>query len=223
MGVCVCVCVCVCVPHTLKCPHTLTVVVVVVLQHADSLVGCDDAVWDEIVRFQTSLRQMYGAAQPTKRKGLLCYETVLPRQKGLWQTRMEVVAVPVDAMTEAPLFFQSALSEQREEWGTHTKTMSTRQKNNNKDGGGGGGLRRTIPKNFDYFYIEYGPDNDGSVQIIESNTFPKDFAIDTIAGMLQMDPIRFKRKKQASMQEEKKLVLAFCDQWRPYDWTLQLD
>ena len=68
-------------------------------------------------------------------------------------------------------FFKSALNEQAEEWGTHTKLLSTKGKT----------LRQTIPKKgFSYFHIEW--DGGGFAQIIESNTFPKDFGIDTIAG-----------------------------------------
>lgn len=67
-------------------------------------------------------------------------------------------------------FFKSALSEQAEEWGTHTKLLSTKGK----------GLRQTIPKGFSYFNVEW--DGGGFAQIIETNDFPKDFGIDTIAG-----------------------------------------
>lgn len=68
-------------------------------------------------------------------------------------------------------FFKSALNEQAEEWGTHNKLLSTKGKT----------LRQTIPKGFSYFNIEW---NDGGfAQIIETNSFPKDFSLDTIAGM----------------------------------------
>ena len=57
-----------------------------------------------------------------------------------------------------------------EEWGTHTKVLSTKNK----------GVRRTIPKDFPYFNVEW--DGGGFAQIIESGSFPKDFGVDTIAG-----------------------------------------
>lgn len=68
-------------------------------------------------------------------------------------------------------FFKSALNEQAEEWGTHTKLLSTKGK----------GIRQTVPKGFSYFNVEW--DGGGFAQIIETNDFPKDFGIDTIAGM----------------------------------------
>lgn len=68
-------------------------------------------------------------------------------------------------------YFKSALTEQAEEWGTHTKILPIKK---------GKGLRQSIPKGFDYFYIEW--EGGGFAQIIETNSFPKDFALDTIAG-----------------------------------------
>ena len=124
-------------------------------------------------------------------KDVLFVETVLP-SKGLWQTRMEAIPVPKRAAQDAPLYFKSALTEQAQEWGTHTKLLSTRDK----------GLRRTIPKKFPYFFVEWAP-GEGYAQIIETSDFPKDFGADTIAGMMQMDPLRFRARKKTSKEEER--------------------
>ena len=67
-------------------------------------------------------------------------------------------------------YFKSALTSEAEEWGTHNKTLSTKNK----------GLRRTVPKGFSYFNVEW--DGGGFAQIIETGSFPKDFGADTIAG-----------------------------------------
>lgn len=109
-------------------------------------------------------------------------------------------------------YFKTALTDHAEEWGTHTKLMSTRDK----------GLRRTIPKKFPYFYVEWEL-NRGYAQIIESSSFPKDLAQDTLAGMLGMDPIRFRRKQKQSPDEERKIVLDFVAKFKPFDWTVGLD
>lgn len=109
-------------------------------------------------------------------------------------------------------FFKSALTEQADEWGTHTKLLSTRNK----------GVRRIIPKTFPYFFVEWAP-GDGFAQIVESSNFPKDFGADTIAGVLHLDPIRFQRKQKVSVETEKQLILDFLSKWKPFDWTLELD
>lgn len=137
-------------------------------------------------------------------------ETVLP-SKGLWQTRLQAIPIP-KRQNDAPLYFKNALTEQAQEWGTHTKLLSTRNK----------GLRRTIPKKFPYFYVEWN-DNDGYAQIIETTSFPQDFGVDTVAGMMQMDPLKFRARKKTSPETERQLILDFVAKWKPFDWTLELD
>jgi len=135
------------------------------IKHAEAFVSCEDEVWDEVGRFKSSL----GAMFRKEGKGVLFCETVLP-SKSLWQTRMDVVPVPLNVEQDAQIFFKSALNEVAEEWGTHTKLISTKGKN----------IRQTVPKGFSYFNIEW--DTGGFAQIIETQSFPKDFGLDTIAG-----------------------------------------
>lgn len=175
------------------------------IRHAESFRACEDEVWDEVQRFRTSLRRMFAKTG----QGVLFCETVLP-SKNLWQARMEVVPVPKRVEQDAAMYFKSALTEQAEEWGTHTKLLSTREK----------GLRRTIPKGFSYFNCEFA--DGGFAQIIETSNFPRDFALDTIAGMMQLDPVRFKRK-QKPKDGDKAMVLSFSKTWKEFDWTLELD
>jgi hypothetical protein len=178
------------------------------LQHADASVACDQNAWDEITRFQKSLRKLYAK----EGKDVVFIETILGG-KGFWQTRLEAIPVP-RKQNDAPMYFKQAMLEQAEEWGTHNKVLSTTNK----------GLRGTVPnQNFNYFFVEWEP-NAGFCQIIESQQFPKDFGVDTIAGMLQMDPLRFRRKQQRqSHQEEKQMVLDFLEKWKSVDWTLELE
>ena len=193
----------------LLCPSNLALTeyscYLVPIRHAESFRACEDEVWDEVQRFRTSLRRMFAKTG----QGVLFCETVLP-SKNLWQARMEVVPVPKRVEQDAAMYFKSALTEQAEEWGTHTKLLSTREK----------GLRRTIPKGFSYFNCEF--ENGGFAQIIETSAFPRDFALDTIAGMMQLDPVRFKRK-QRPKDGDKAMVLSFAKRWKEFDWTLELD
>ena len=179
--------------------------------HAPSLTACDENVWHELRRFQDGLRSMAAAQQ----QEVLFFETVLPTSSsGFWQTRLEAVMVPRTVGADAPLYFKTALTEQAEEWGTHQKLMKT---------GNGKDLRATVPKNFHYFYIEYGPNGQGYVQMIESRAFPKDFGADTVLGMMHRDPMRFRSGKPASKEEERRIILQFLEKWKPYDWTVELD
>ena len=195
--------------YIMLCPSNLALTelscYLVPIRHAESFRACEDEVWDEVQRFHTSLRRMFAKTG----QGVLFCETVLP-SKNLWQARMEVVPVPKRVVQDAAMYFKSALTEQAEEWGTHTKLLSTKEK----------GLRRTIPKGFSYFNCEF--EDGGFAQIIETSAFPKDFALDTIAGMMQLDPVRFKRK-QRPQDGDKAVVLSFAKRWKEFDWTLELD
>lgn len=62
----------------------------------------------------------------------------------------------------------------------------------------------------------------GFAQIIEHDGFPHDFGINVIAGMLGKDPPKYNRYRR-SKREEIELVQAFAKQWKPFDWTLELD
>lgn len=178
------------------------------LAHVESLVQADLDVWDEIARFQASLRALFAK----ENQSLVFFETVLP-SNSFWQTRMECVALPREHWLEAQLYIKQALLEQAQDNGTHQRVMPiTRQK----------GLQATVPKSFPYIYMEYDQQQ-GYAQVIESKDFPKDFAIDTVAGIVQLDPIRFRRRETVTPEEERNFMLNFLEKWKSEDWTLQLD
>lgn len=191
------------------CPSHLSLVkfqcFLVPVKHSASFAACEDEVWEEIKYFKNSLRNLFRKED----QGVLFCETVLP-SKRLWQARMDVIPVPLSVEQDAEIYFKSALTSEAEEWGTHTKTLSTKNK----------GLRRTVPKGFSYFNVEW--DGGGFAQIIENQSFPKDFGADTIAGMMKMDPVRFNRKKKAP-DDDRGAVISFLEKWKAFDWTLDLD
>ncbi|GKY98813.1 hypothetical protein MPSEU_000837400 [Mayamaea pseudoterrestris] len=178
------------------------------LAHVESLAAAEPEVWDELARFQTSLRALFRQ----QNYGLVFFETVLP-SNSFWQTRLECVAIPNEQWMDAALFIKQALLEQAQDDGTHQKVMATTSTK---------GLPACVPKNFSYIYMEYDQQQ-GYVQMIESRDFPKDFAVDTIAGMIQEDPMRFRRKLKVAHEEERAVMLSFLDKWKTFDWTLQLD
>jgi hypothetical protein len=179
------------------------------LKHVESLTAAEDDVWEEIQRFQGSLRACFAKDG----KNVLFCETVL-NNTGFWQTKLEAIVVPNNTWLDAPLFFKSALTEQAQDWGTHQKLMLTVDK----------GLRRSVPKNFDYFYLQWDHATlAGYAQMIESTAFPRDFGADTIAGMMEMDPMRFRRNQKARPEQERQGILGFLEKFKPFDWTVDLD
>jgi hypothetical protein len=187
------------------------------IKHADSFVDCgsdDHAIWDEVRRFQTSLSNLFAR----DKMGIVLCETVLPN-KGFWQTKLQVIPVPFDVLADAPIYFKSSMLEQIEEWGTHNKILSTTSVKP---------LTSVIPKNFPYFYVEWGnvatSANTGYAQIIESADFSPDFGLDTLAGMMELDPIRLQRKHHHfSLDQERQGIADFLAKWKAFDWTLALD
>ncbi len=201
---------------------------IVPLPHCESFVGLDEEVWSEVHRFQQSLRNVF------RREGreVLFLETVTRTSRGgglALQAKMEVIPVPPRVERDAPLFFKSALSEVAQEWGAHgQKPIVLNDKKT---------LRNSVPRGFPYFYI--GWEGGGFVQMIEneddgdddnnglrasggSKSFGRDFGIDTIAGMMELDPVRFQRRQRSS-DGDRSAILKFCDKWKPFDWTLELD
>jgi hypothetical protein len=145
-------------------------------------------------------------------KGLLFWETVLPSSShttsSFWQTKLEVLVVPKSVQRDAPMYFHNALSEIDAD---RSMIKTSRQKP----------LSRSIPShpNFSYFYVEFGEDDDASgyVQMIESRSFPKDLGIDTIAGMMHMEPLRFRNRDHPGYSE-RSAIAQFREIWnRRYD------
>ena len=183
------------------------------LKHAPSMVDCDDhEVREEMKLFRNSLENLYAK----ERKGIVLCETVLPN-KNFWQTRVEVVPIPFSQLQDAPIYFKSAMVEQTEEYGTHTKLFRT---SNQKP------LQSVVPKRFPYFHIDWGniatSNSTGYAQIIESSEFPRDFGLDTVAGMMEVDPVRFQRKAKFAKDLEAKLVHEFAVKWKAFDWTQRI-
>lgn len=71
---------------------------------------------------------------------------------------------------------------------------------------------------------------------LQEANFPRDFGVDTLAGILGVDPPSFGgrgrglgagrwggRGGAAAVEEERKLVMAFLEKWKAFDWTSELD
>jgi Protein similar to CwfJ C-terminus 2/Protein similar to CwfJ C-terminus 1 len=191
------------------------------IPHTPAMASCDDEmVWSELRHYQTSLRSM--AAAMDNNMAVIFWETVLPNHTNnnhgrIWQTRFEAMLVPLPVLQDAPLYFRSALSEQAEEWGTHQKLRTINQS---------GGLRHAVPLNFSYFYVEYAPDH-AHLQMIEKTAFPPDFGVDTIAGIMDLEPIRMRRRlppqqedgTTAAASNEQGLKESFLAKYKRFDWT----
>ena len=88
-------------------------------------------------------------------------------------------------------------------------------------------LRKSIPKDFPYFFVEFGLD-DGFAHIIEDEqAFSPTFGKEIIAGMLDMSHEKWRRKRyagkgEAEIRTPKQMeteVAGFRTRFMPFDWT----
>jgi hypothetical protein len=212
---------------------------IVPIAYCESFVSLDEDAWDEVKRFQLSLCHMFHS----QGRGVIFLETVhLTSQSAsggvgggmTTQARMDVIPVPLAVERDAQLYFRSALAEVAQEWGTHQRPIALEEVGLR---GGKKTLRNSVPRRgFPYFYCGWGEGSvnnnnncestvGGYVQLIENEDgkrFQKDFGLDVIAGMMGCDPIRFQRKSP-SLDGDRGAILQFCDSWKKFDWTLELD
>ena len=88
-----------------------------------------------------------------------------------------------------------------------------------------GGTRFAVPRGFSYFAVDWreGGTDDGYAMMIEDErAFNKDFATDTVACIMQVERVKFNRKK-VNAKEDRMGVLEFLDYWKEFDWTNELD
>ena len=58
--------------------------------------------------------------------------------------------------------------------------------------------------------------------IDDENQFPRDFGINVIAGMMEVDPPKYGNTKPTA-SEEFQQITAFLKRWEPFDWTKELE
>ncbi|KDO17759.1 hypothetical protein SPRG_16801 [Saprolegnia parasitica CBS 223.65] len=191
-------------------PSTATIVpgqcIIAPMEHLASTTAADENTVAEIERFKKALRSMWAALG----SAVVFLETTMDPAKKR-HTVIECVPVPLQLEPDVPMYFKQGLVECDEEWATHKKIIDTTGK----------GLQRSIPPQFAYFHVEWS--NGGYGHIIEDAAqFPKDFGVDILSGILEVDPRRY-GKYHASFDAEKDRVRDFLATWQPFDWTQELD
>mmetsp|Transcript_26609 Transcript_26609/g.38134 ORF Transcript_26609/g.38134 Transcript_26609/m.38134 type:complete len:203 (+) Transcript_26609:32-640(+) len=184
-------------------------------QPAESFVSCSNnrqLLWEEVERFQTSLRNLFW--QDSKQKVLFC-ETTSCRQ-----ARMEVVPCPIQVQQDAAMYFRTSfMEENNNDDATTTKLHKITAKQNLLQ------LpfrKRNSNEVFSYAYAEWEI-NEGYAQIMSPNNKnhnKQDWLLGAIAAMLNVDPIRFnKHQNDDAISDEKASVWKFLQRWKDHDWT----
>lgn len=117
------------------------------------------------------------------------FHTLVPTFLTLFHrhTVIECIPLPKTLARDAPLYFQKAIMEADEEWSTNKKLIDTRKK----------GFRRTVPKDFPYFCVEFGEDGGFAHTIEDREQWPENFGKEILCGMLQLPaPIVMRQKRE---------------------------
>ncbi|EPS65503.1 hypothetical protein M569_09269, partial [Genlisea aurea] len=185
---------------------------ILTLQHENSTRNLDDDVWEEIRNFKKCLIMMYSKQE----KDVLFIETVVQVARQKRHCLVECIPLPQDVAKQAPLYFKKAIDEAEEEWSQHNakKLIDTSEK----------GLRGSIPKNFPYFHVEFGLKK-GFVHVIDDETeFETSFGLNVVRGMLQLPAEDMhRRRRQETFESQRRAVADFLRDWKPFDWTKQLE
>uniref|UniRef100_A0A915KG81 CWF19-like protein 2 n=1 Tax=Romanomermis culicivorax TaxID=13658 RepID=A0A915KG81_ROMCU len=124
-------------------------------------------------------------------------------------TVVECYPVPKSIGDLAPMYFKKALLECEEEWAQNKKIVDLSKKD----------LRKSIPRGFSYFAVDFGLQN-GYCHVIENETkFAKTFGQEIICGMMDLDESLWRRPVKQTLDEQTKRAEHLRRKWMPFDWT----
>ena len=164
----------------------------------------------DVVFMETVIGALRGAAATLRPHSQPAGTAGLRRNR---HTVMHAVPLGRDSPMGPSGYFKKAILESDEQWSQNKKLVDTRGK----------GVRRSIPKGFPYFAVDFGMDG-GYAHVVEDEAqFPAHFGAEVIGGMLDLPVSAWLRPKPVGFEEEQRRVVAFCKLWADYDWTEQLD
>ena len=190
-------------------------VMLIPVDHAVSLTTLDEDVWDELQQFKQCLVKMWKA----QNKDVIFMETVMSIKRNR-QTALHCVALaPEDGGDIAPMVFKKAIMETDEQWGQsiregqNKRLIDTRVK----------GLRRSIPKGFPYFAVEFEMEGGFAHVVEEEADFKPYFGFEIVGNMVGAPPSTWLNPRRERFEDQKRKVIKFGKQWADYDWTEMLD
>lgn len=177
---------------------------IVPMQHAVSGTVVDEDVWNEIQVFRKTLTQMFLAMD----QDVVFMETCMGLR---YHPHMYIECVPMEKETGdlAPIYFKKAIQESESEWSDNKKLVDLSKKD----------VRRSIPKGFPYFAVDFGMQGGYAHVIEDERQFPKYFGKEVVGGMIDAEPRLWRRPQKEGFEDQRKKVLQFADWWKPYDWT----
>ncbi|GMS89578.1 hypothetical protein PENTCL1PPCAC_11753, partial [Pristionchus entomophagus] len=173
--------------------------------HCASSLQLDENVYDEMRLWRRGLVAMWKSA------GRDCVFMEMARDVGANQ-HMFIECIPLEAELGdvAPVYFKKAINECEGEYTDNKKLIELKD------------MRKQIPRGFSYFTIDFGMQN-GYGHVIEiREAFPPTFGTEILAGMMDLAPNRWRKRKELTFEEMKKRTNEVKSKWDDFDWTKRI-
>lgn len=181
---------------------------IVPMQHVASGTAVDEDVWNEIQVFRKGLTKMF----QDRDEDVVFMETSM-KLKYFPHMHIECVPMPKETGDLAPIYFKKAIQESESEWSDNKKLVDLSQKD----------IRRSVPKGFPYFSVDFGLQGGFAHVIEDEQKFPSYFGREIVGGMVDAEPGLWRKPKKENFDDQRKKVLQFAEWWKPYDWTNRLE
>ncbi|XP_022114630.1 CWF19-like protein 2 [Pieris rapae] len=172
------------------------------IQHYTCVTALDEDVWEEIMVYRKLITQFFNS----QNKDVVFYETAMKLHR-YPHVVINCVPLPRDVGDMASIYFKKALLECEAEWSMNKKVVDLKGKN----------IRKGIPKGLPYFWIDFGVDPGFAHVIEDQSMFPKTFAEEIIAGMLDLDHTVWKNPQREYGELQRKKVMEFVNEWKPFE------
>lgn len=178
--------------------------IITTIQHSTCVTAIDEDIWEEILNYRKALTKFYNS----QNKDVVFFETAIGIHKYPHMV-INCVPLPRDVGDMAAIYFKKALLECESEWSMNKKVVDLKGKN----------IRKGIPKGLPYFWIDFGMDPGFAHVIEDQQLFPKNFAEEIIAGILDLDHSLWKNPRKDYRDIQRKKALDFIKQWKSFEPT----
>ncbi|XP_014789355.1 CWF19-like protein 2 [Octopus bimaculoides] len=178
------------------------------IQHVASSTAMDEDVWDEVQTFKKLLVRMFQGLN----KDPIFLETSMHLNR-FPHAHIECVPVDNEEGAMAPMYFKKAILECETEWNMNKKLVDLTKKD----------IRRSIPKGFPFFSVNFGIQSGFAHAIEDEKRFSVNFGKEIIGGMIDADPYLFRKGRYEKFEVQRQKVLKFSSWWKPYDFTSNRD
>ncbi|KAK3098520.1 hypothetical protein FSP39_020282 [Pinctada imbricata] len=181
---------------------------IVPMQHVASGTVVDEDVWNEIQMFRRGIVKMFEGMD----QDIVFMETCMGL-KHFPHMYLECIPMPKETGDLAPIYFKKAIQDAGPEWAQNKKLVDLSQRD----------IRRSVPKGFPYFAVDFGMQGGFAHVIEDERTFPRYFGREIVGGMVEAEPQLWRKPHKENFDDQRKKVLQFADWWKPFDWTSNLN